>query len=238
MEAQARREANPHIFEKLRKNASKEEKLCHAEAKQKFLEEEEKLIAIRKKEIQNEFWKKLSIHVDKVKQGFGSSNDGNTARKFFTNPEVSAGILGIDAVLVSRFSVLLAAISSTQEVDPVKYEKYAFETAKMCIDLYGWYTMPPTVHKALIHGAAIISSLPLPAGQFSEEAEESSHKICKKAKVNRTRRCSRVNANEDLLHFLLISSCPVVTSIFSKEPVSRKYFQSEDLLSLFKADDA
>ena len=235
IEAQARREEYPEIFEKLPRTATKEEKTAHAEKKKKKLEEEEQLISEKKKKVQAAFWEKLGIHVDKVKQGFGSTNDGNTARKFFANPEISASILGLNENLLKRFSTLLTVISTTQEVDHAAFEKYAFDTARLCVELYGWYIMPPTAHKLLLHGAAIMAALPLPAGQFSEEAQESSHKVCKKAKLDRTRKCSRENANEDLLHFLLVSSCPVVTSLFSKDAVKREYFLSDDVLSLLKS---
>ena len=38
---------------------------------------------------------------------FGNTIDGNTARSFFANPEVSSNIKGIDKTLIERFSVIL-----------------------------------------------------------------------------------------------------------------------------------
>eukprot|EP00733_Pompholyxophrys_punicea_P001838 Pompholyxophrys_punicea_v1_NODE_1080_length_980_cov_2.245405.p2 type:complete len:120 gc:universal NODE_1080_length_980_cov_2.245405:872-513(-) len=40
----------------------------------------------KEKEIQNELRKKMGIIVNMVKQGFGLTNDGNTARRFFADP--------------------------------------------------------------------------------------------------------------------------------------------------------
>ena len=48
----------------------------------------------RKKQIQDEFLKQLALRIDFPKPGFGSSNDGNTARRFFDNYEKSAEITG------------------------------------------------------------------------------------------------------------------------------------------------
>ncbi|XP_055525047.1 uncharacterized protein LOC129718360 [Wyeomyia smithii] len=45
-----------------------------------------------KQRIQKEFFAKLGLHVDKPRTGFGNSNNGNTARRFFSNAEVSSEI--------------------------------------------------------------------------------------------------------------------------------------------------
>ena len=46
----------------------------------------------RKKQIQNQLVEELQILEDVPKQGFGSSNDGNTARLFFNNADTVANI--------------------------------------------------------------------------------------------------------------------------------------------------
>lgn len=61
----------------------------------------------KKKEVQIGLKEKLSICVDMVKQGFGSTNDGNTARKFFNNADVVSEVTGVDKVLIERFAVIL-----------------------------------------------------------------------------------------------------------------------------------
>ena len=48
----------------------------------------------RKKTIQTRFFNELSLRVDFPKQGFGTTNDGNTARRFFENQSKSAEITG------------------------------------------------------------------------------------------------------------------------------------------------
>lgn len=48
----------------------------------------------RKKEIHDQFKEKLGLDIDVVKVGSGNTNDGNTARRFFENEEISATITG------------------------------------------------------------------------------------------------------------------------------------------------
>ncbi|CAH1990612.1 unnamed protein product [Acanthoscelides obtectus] len=58
--------------------------------------ENKAIVEANKKRIQAEFRAKLSLVVDKPKPGYGSSNDGNTARIFFHNPQTSSDITGVD----------------------------------------------------------------------------------------------------------------------------------------------
>ncbi len=52
----------------------------------------------------------MGLMVDLVKPGgSGTSNDGNTARRFFKNPALSASITGIDEDLIRRFAGILQA---------------------------------------------------------------------------------------------------------------------------------
>jgi len=64
----------------------------------------------RKREIQAAFRIRTGLLVDVVKQGKGTSNDGNTARKFFADPKLSAAITGLDENSITRFGVLLLAV--------------------------------------------------------------------------------------------------------------------------------
>jgi hypothetical protein len=51
---------------------------------------------------QDDFRQKLGLIVDQPKQGFGSTNDGNTARRFFQKSLISAGITGFDLGIIRR----------------------------------------------------------------------------------------------------------------------------------------
>lgn len=72
--------------------------------------------------------------------------------------------------------------------------------------------MPPSIHKVLIHGANIIRVFGLPFGWLSEEAQEANNKTLKLARAHSTRLFSRTVCNDDILHFMLISSDPVISA--------------------------
>jgi len=46
-----------------------------------------------------------------------------------------------------------------------------------------FYSMPSSVHKVLLHGSNIIKHLDLPIGCLSEETQEASNKIFRKARA-------------------------------------------------------
>ncbi|XP_076674439.1 uncharacterized protein LOC143372268 [Andrena cerasifolii] len=133
----------------------------------------------------------MGLYIDFVKQVWGSSNDGNTARRFFTNAEVSAKITEVDVMLIKKLHIILQVISSPCRIDLGKFQQYTQETATYFVSHYGWYYMPASVHKLLVHGAEIIKHALLPIGQLSEEAQETKHKDFKKFRTNNTRKCSR-----------------------------------------------
>ena len=64
----------------------------------------------------------LGLIVDQPKPGFGSSNDGNTARRFLKNASISAAITGVDEALIKRFHVILQTISCGHEIDFIKFQ--------------------------------------------------------------------------------------------------------------------
>jgi hypothetical protein len=125
-----------------------------------------------KSRIQNRFRKQTGLIIDVPKQGSGNSNDGNTARRCFADPELTASVTGIDVYLITRFSVILQTIVSGCSVDAVKFGEYAFSTAEVYLALYPWYYMPASVHKMLLHGASVIREALIPIGDLSEEAQE------------------------------------------------------------------
>lgn len=187
----------------------------------------------RKQEIQTALKSELSISVDFVKQGFGTTNDGNTARSFFSEPDVVGRILGIDVILIRRFANILHVMSSGFEVDIDKFEVYAFETTKLYVKNYDWYKMPPAVHKVLIHGKKIMQQFNLPIGRLSEEAQEANNKVFKSARAHNSRCCSRKDNNEDIMHYLLIASDPLISSLRTKKEKKIKQL-SEEAKSLLK----
>lgn len=195
---------------------------------------DKKSVESRKKEIQNKFKADLGLNVDKPKPGFGSTNDGNTARTFFKNPAVSAAITGVDETLIRRFSVLLLTLSSGYDINAEKFQKYATDTKDMYMRLYGWYYMPVTIHKILIHGAEIIKFYHLPIGQLTEEAMEARHKDCRRFREHNTQKKSRVTTNKDLMNMLLVSSDPLINDLREK-PLHQKARLNQEVVSLLNS---
>jgi len=151
--------------------------------------------------------------VDKPKPGFGNSNDGNTARRFFENVEKSAEITGLSKTILKNFKIVLITLSSGCKIDTKKFNEFCQNTAKTFVNEYGWYYMPTTVHKILIHSSRVIESSLLPIGQLSEEAQEARHKDFKVYRRSFSRKSSRVNTLEDVFKRLLVSSDPQITNL-------------------------
>lgn len=105
----------------------------------------------------------------------------------------------------------------------------------MFIEKYSWYnTMPPTVHKLLIHGSDIMRNLGHPCGWFSEEAQEAMNKFFREARQHHSRMCDRKKTNEDILHYLLEFSDPKITSLREKQKLVHQELTEEaaDLLHI------
>lgn len=155
----------------------------------------------RKKNVQQQFKTQMGLLVDMSKTGgSGTSNDGNTARRFFKDPVQSAAITGVDEDIIKRISIILSALSSGYDLNYEAYDNYAVQTARLYVAKYPWYYMPASVHKILMHGSTVIKYSLLPIGQLSEEAQESRNKDLKKYREFHTRKTSRVSTNEDLLY--------------------------------------
>lgn len=192
----------------------------------------------RKKKIQERFRKETGLLVDVVKQGSGTTNNGNSARRFFQDPEKTANITGIDVNLVQRIGVVLQCISSGEKVVIDKFNKYCIDTAKMFSNLYPWYYMPVSIHKLLVHGAHIIEHLSVvPIGFLSEEASEARNKDFRKFRESHSRKNSSVSCNEDVLHNLLLTSDPVLTTIRPKLDQKEKKKMFKEVYEMLVMDE-
>jgi hypothetical protein len=155
----------------------------------------------------------MGLKVDRVVQDMGTSNTGNVARRFFKDPEMVSEITGANVNLIQRFSTILTVISSGLDIYFERFDNYAKETVELYVHLYNWYRMPSSVHKVIIHGSIVIKYVLLPIGQLSEEAQKSRNKDYLRYREHHSRKSSRINTNSDLIHFLLISSDPLISSL-------------------------
>lgn len=187
--------------------------------------EDNKTVKERKEKIQKAFREEVGLLVDIPKAGFGNTNDGNTSRRFFSDPEAASRINGIDSTLIHKCKVILETISSGHVIDTKKFEDYTFETATLYVQLYGWHPMSPTLHKILMHGATVISHSILPIGQLSEKAAEARNR------QNFSRKFDRVKCNRDILNRLLLTSDPLLSSSRKQPRKKSKPFCSETFKS-------
>lgn len=130
-------------------------------------------------------------------------------------------ITGVDITLLNRFSVILTAMSSGAEINHERFNKYAIETAELYVKLYDWYSMPPSIHKILMHGSLVIWYALVPIGQLSEEAQEARNKDYIRYGEHHSRQNSHINTNTDLFNFLLVTSDLKITELrtkFKKSP--------------------
>lgn len=185
----------------------------------------------RKKEIIRQFRAETGLLIDIPKPGFGNTNDGNTARRFFADPALSSTITGIDQNLIYRCSIILKALNSNYPINSSLFGQYAFETAELYVNLYAWYPMPPTVHKILMHSKEVIEQFLIPIGQLGEDAQESRHKETKYYREHNTRKISRKHTNEDLFNILLVSSDPLISSLRVLPP-RQDILYSRDVIKL------
>ena len=197
-----------------------------------------KVLNARKQKIKEKLRKKLGILVDSVSHGNGLSNTGNVARKFFNNYEISAEITEIDMDFLKRLHIILLVLNSGFEIDSKLYRKYAYDTASIFSDLYPWFHMPASTHKVLKHGDQVIEELPVSLGHSSEEAIEATHKKLRSVKEHHTLKTSRKRINEDLVHWMLTYSDPMIASLRKRkyQPKSKPGLPQEGLQLLRSAD--
>lgn len=185
---------------------------------------------------------KRTMHLNpaRPKQGFGSTTDGNTARRFFADPLTASKATGVDEELIRRFAVILFVLSSGNVIKVEEFEKYCGNTLALYKEKFSWYPMTPTVHKILSHGSVIIKNAILPLGQLSEEAQESRNKDVRNYRQFFTRKASRKMNIEDLFCRLLLSSDPVISSA---RPLPKKSSRKldkkvmDDVHTLIEEDD-
>lgn len=124
------------------------------------------VVSLRKDYIQRRLWAELGLVVDKPKQkGSGNSNDGNNARRAFSN---------IDILDILDFNI---NISCEYIINPEK--ALCAETFNLYIKRYSWYAMTSTEHKVLVRGYQIIEYSILPVGVLRQHVSEARNKMYK-----------------------------------------------------------
>ena len=80
----------------------------------------------------------MGLLVDRPKvNGFGNSNDSNTARRFLQNVELTSNITELDKEILQRCATIFQAINSGFDIiDAEKFVEYAVETARKLVEEY------------------------------------------------------------------------------------------------------
>ncbi|XP_036340085.1 uncharacterized protein LOC118749386 [Rhagoletis pomonella] len=186
-----------------------------------------------KKRVQHEFKLKTGLIIDGVKTGYGTTNDGNTARRFFENCEISAEITKIDVNLIKNFDKILRIISCAKHINFTEFEALLDKTFHLYLNLYSWYYMPSTVHKILVHGSQVSKSFEISIGLLSEEAIETQHKEIRKMRLNNARKVSTIATNYDIMSNMLLSSDPLLV----RKRKSVKFNSFENIKEYVVQDD-
>ena len=190
----------------------------------------------RKRQIQEEMLKDWKLEVDVPKVNSGNSNDGNTARVAFGDPEKFSRITKVDCELIKKCSLILSLMASGLQINPVAFKKLCHETAELHVKCYPWYYMPPTIHKVLIHGDQVINKLLLPIGQYSEEAQESLNKVVRNARLKHARKISREVTMVDQIHYLLQLSDPVISTLRAEDLHRKRKKLSPEMLAFLQPE--
>ena len=75
----------------------------------------------------------MGLLVDIPKPGFGTTNDGNSAQRFFKNPALASDITGVDEELIRQFGTILKTIASGYSINIQEFEKYCNTMADIYI---------------------------------------------------------------------------------------------------------
>ncbi|KAF2886689.1 hypothetical protein ILUMI_19484 [Ignelater luminosus] len=144
-----------------------------------------------------------AITASPTQTGFGKSSCANTSRRFFSDPEATAEITGIDLTIIQKLKIILEFLSSVHKIDEIKFIEFVKETAM--------HPMSSTLHKILVHAATVTKHAIIPIGQMSEEAAEARSKHVRFYRQDYARKFSRTLCNKDVLNRLLLTSDPFLS---------------------------
>lgn len=171
------------------------------------------IIEQEKCKIVTELHEKVGIVVDKVKPGFGTTNTGNIAKRFFSQPDIVAEILQLPIQLVNNFSIITRLLNLQIPLNWKNVTPLLQNTKKLWIEHLSWFPMPPSIHKVLEHAPQIGLSTQLTFGELSEDCGEAAHKVIPRTRMDSIRKNSKIKGMEDLMVHLLLRSSPTISTI-------------------------
>ena len=166
-----------------------------------------------KKKVHDNLKRTMGLCVDEPRAGgVGNSNDGNTARRAFREAAQFAACTGLSEDIITRIHVALQAVTCFFPLDHEAFASFCRQTAEEYVREYGWYYMPVSLHKLLVHSATVAAQCQLPIGAMSEEAAEASNKDLRRFRLRHTRKDTRLHGMSDLYGYMLVNSDPLLSS--------------------------
>lgn len=160
-----------------------------------------------------EIWKLIKSKIDIVKPGYGTSNTGPNIKRCLEKPGILAKILNIDQRFVEKICFVSKCFQSRSKPESSKwFEAVDFIYQKFMADLSDLMSMPPSVHKILIHGFEIIQSFDKGPFYYSEEAQEAINKKFRSVRLNNARKNSFKNMTYDVANYFYVSTDPIVNN--------------------------
>ena len=170
-------------------------------------------IEVEKKKITTELHSRLGIVVEKVKQGFETTNTGNTVKRFFSHPNVVAQILQLPEELIMNFSVITRLLNLQIPLNWNYVVPLLNRTKMLWREHLPWFPMSPSIHKVLEHAPNIGVATQLSLGELGEDCGEATHKVIRRTRSENIRKMSKVKGIEDLMLHLLARSSPSISVI-------------------------
>jgi hypothetical protein len=164
----------------------------------------------------------LKIIFDSPRSDGGSSDDGNTAKRFFAAENRAAvinlfkGTVHEKAVLqqlIQNFSIILRVISTKRLIDADAFEDFCNKTYLLLCEEFPWVSVSTSVHRLLGHSAERIRlNQGYGLGMVSEEGLEALHKLVRCFRELGARKTSLEDNIQDVFTHLFIRSDPTIRS--------------------------
>ena len=160
----------------------------------------------------------LNVRIFFPQPNSGNSNNGNTVRRCFKDPEKFANCLGVSVRLISDTGKLISKLTDQTTIhDPKLFHKEAYAVWKRYRKELGPYKkMCTTYHRLLCHGAAYLQfakDLGIPSGCLSESAIEHLNSLNRYNRQYLSRKTSARDQNLDMFRRNIWTTDPVLNSV-------------------------
>ena len=113
--------------------------------------------------------------------------------------------------MLQKISIVLRIISSKEKILPDLFNEHCMETYIDMVKLFPWQTIPPSIHRILAHSAeAIELNDNFGLGMLTEEGLEALHKLLRRYRERRARKCSLISNIFDVFRHLFLRSDPKI----------------------------